>query len=125
MSTVQVKKNPTVEGRWERDLMFSQRNNPYCDLLKILLQKYKFSPKHANFFAVILYICRNILENNTKPVNKMNGKHILGLDLGTNSIGWAVVNREEQGDAASVLSGIKDAGSRIIRVSLVPKVQNF
>ena len=25
---------PTVEGRWA-DLMFSQRNNPYCDLLKI------------------------------------------------------------------------------------------
>ena len=25
---------PTVIGRWA-DLMFSQRNNPYCDLLKV------------------------------------------------------------------------------------------
>ena len=44
----------------------------------------------------------------------MRTKHILGLDLGTNSIGWAVVNREEKEDAASVLSCIADAGSRII-----------
>ena len=44
----------------------------------------------------------------------MKTKHILGLDLGTNSIGWALVNREEQDDASFVLSGIEDAGSRII-----------
>lgn len=37
-------------------------------------------------------------------------KKILGLDLGTNSIGWAVVNRDEQG----VLRGIVDTGCRII-----------
>ncbi len=35
-------------------------------------------------------------------------KKILGLDLGTNSIGWAVVREEEQ------LEGIEAAGSRII-----------
>lgn len=43
-----------------------------------------------------------------------NNKHILGLDLGTNSIGWAVVKREENEDNGSALSGIEDAGSRII-----------
>ncbi len=35
---------------------------------------------------------------------------ILGLDLGTNSIGWAVVNRNDNGE----LTGIEAAGSRII-----------
>ena len=40
-------------------------------------------------------------------------RKILGLDLGTNSIGWAVVN-EEQIDDKSVLTGIDSAGSRII-----------
>ncbi len=44
----------------------------------------------------------------------MKTRHILGLDLGTNSIGWAVVNREENEVAVSALSGIEDAGSRII-----------
>lgn len=37
-------------------------------------------------------------------------KKILGLDLGTNSIGWAVVNSDEQ----NTLTNIVDAGSRII-----------
>ncbi len=44
----------------------------------------------------------------------MANKHILGLDLGTNSIGWALINREEKEDGAPALSGIEDAGSRII-----------
>ena len=39
-------------------------------------------------------------------------KKILGLDLGTNSIGWAVVN-----EAEGVLQGIEAAGSRIIPMS--------
>lgn len=37
-------------------------------------------------------------------------KKILGLDLGTNSIGWAVVNANDEGQAQGVLA----AGSRII-----------
>lgn len=37
-------------------------------------------------------------------------KKILGLDLGTNSIGWAVVNADENGNPA----GIEGMGSRII-----------
>lgn len=43
-------------------------------------------------------------------------KKILGLDLGTNSIGWAVVNEEET-DNISYLSGIDGAGCRIIPMS--------
>jgi CRISPR-associated endonuclease Csn1 len=37
-------------------------------------------------------------------------KKILGLDLGTNSIGWAVVNADENGNPVS----IEGMGSRII-----------
>ena len=48
-------------------------------------------------------------------------KKILGLDLGTNSIGWAVVNAEEiaREDATTFLKpiGISGAGSRIIPMS--------
>lgn len=40
-------------------------------------------------------------------------KKILGLDLGTNSIGWALVN-EERSDGSSFVTGIDGAGSRII-----------
>ena len=36
-----IKEKPTVKGRWA-NLMFSQRNNPYCDLLKIRTQMYEF-----------------------------------------------------------------------------------
>ena len=43
-------------------------------------------------------------------------KKILGLDLGTNSIGWAVVNEEHTEDRA-YLTGIDGAGSRIIPMS--------
>jgi len=42
-------------------------------------------------------------------------KKVLGLDLGTNSIGWALVNYEESGDKSEFQpSGIIDIGSRII-----------
>lgn len=40
-------------------------------------------------------------------------KKILGLDLGTNSIGWAVINKSEN-ESKEVLCGIEAAGSRII-----------
>ena len=43
-------------------------------------------------------------------------KKILGLDLGTNSIGWAVVC-EEQIENSAYLTGIDGAGSRIIPMS--------
>ena len=44
-------------------------------------------------------------------------KKILGLDLGTNSIGWAVVNADKsdlQNNNSYELIGIEAAGSRII-----------
>lgn len=41
-------------------------------------------------------------------------KKILGLDIGTNSIGWAVVTGESESDGQVRLSGIEAAGSRII-----------
>lgn len=48
-------------------------------------------------------------------------KKILGLDLGTNSIGWAVVNTDETAreDGSTTLqpTGISAAGSRIIPIS--------
>ena len=48
-------------------------------------------------------------------------KKILGLDLGTNSIGWAVVNAEEQihedGSKNLKPTSISNAGSRIIPMS--------
>lgn len=44
-------------------------------------------------------------------------KKVLGLDLGTNSIGWAVVIKETKDDETSILTGIDCAGSRIIPMS--------
>ena len=41
----------------------------------------------------------------------MNTKKILGLDLGTNSIGWALVERSEN------IGAILGAGSRILPMS--------
>ena len=41
-------------------------------------------------------------------------RKILGLDLGTNSIGWAVVNEAENENGEPKLVGIECAGSRII-----------
>ena len=41
-------------------------------------------------------------------------KKILGLDLGTNSIGWAVVNAEQTEENNCKLVGIQSSGSRII-----------
>ena len=41
-------------------------------------------------------------------------RKILGLDLGTNSIGWAVVNEELDQNGTMHLTGIDGAGSRII-----------
>jgi CRISPR-associated endonuclease Csn1 len=41
-------------------------------------------------------------------------KKILGLDLGTNSIGWAVVNKDIDTNGQVILKGIEAAGSRIV-----------
>ena len=44
----------------------------------------------------------------------MEEKHILGLDLGTNSIGWAVIRALRNEDGIETLSKILGANSRII-----------
>lgn len=44
----------------------------------------------------------------------MNQKHILGLDLGTNSIGWAVINASKKEEGSEQLDGINCDGIRII-----------
>lgn len=44
----------------------------------------------------------------------MNEKYILGLDLGTNSIGWAVVQATLQENGTFVPTNIHSSGSRII-----------
>lgn len=57
--------------------------------------------------------------NRTKVDETM--KKILGLDLGTNSIGWAVINASQNtrdnGTTYLVPEGISAAGSRIIPMS--------
>ena len=65
--------------------MFSQRNNPYCDLIAI--QRYK--------------------------KNYTMSKKILGLDLGTNSIGWAIIEVDENNRPIRIIA----MGSRIIPMS--------
>ena len=44
----------------------------------------------------------------------MEQKHILGLDLGTNSIGWAVINVSKNEEDKEQLDGINCDGVRII-----------
>ena len=41
-------------------------------------------------------------------------KRVLGLDLGTNSIGWAVIVRREDSDSEDVADHIEEASSQII-----------
>jgi len=59
--------------------MFSQRNNPYCELLQFVGQRYE------------------IIDN------KIIMRKILGLDLGTTSIGWAYVNEAEEKEEKSAI----------------------
>ena len=41
-------------------------------------------------------------------------KKILGLDLGTNSIGWAIINAEKGDDGELLMQSIEASGCRII-----------
>ena len=77
--------------------MFSQRNNPYCDLLEIfLVSGRKDKAKNNNFQILFQFFYM---------------KNILGLDLGTNSIGWALIQTDDEGKTYQ--RDIK-LGSRII-----------
>ena len=49
-----------------------------------------------------------------KNIKAMKPKHILGLDLGTNSIGWAVINSLKNEEGKELLDGINCDGARII-----------
>jgi CRISPR-associated endonuclease Csn1 len=67
--------------------MFSQRNNPYCELLfKIIITNIA-----EKIFNRIMEIRNSDVFLFYYVVSKirMMIKNILGLDLGTNSIGWA------------------------------------
>jgi CRISPR-associated endonuclease Csn1 len=73
--------------------MFSQRNNPYCELLSdtnlkiIFLIILWFSTKYLLFFSLFLYNFKKLIDMT---------KNILGLDLGVSSIGWAYVQEDSK-----------------------------
>ena len=52
-----TKKVPTVKGRWA-NLMCSQRNNPYCDLLR---NAYLWRVTYNNMEYGIVYLITNLL----------------------------------------------------------------
>ena len=98
MESLKIKKPPIKD---EGNLMFSQRNNPYCELLQFSFAK----------LLKLFYICKYIKKNTQ---NRMKMKRILGLDLGTNSIGWAIIKTPQTTDEGIHLPSIECAGSRII-----------
>lgn len=49
-----------------------------------------------------------------KITRNMKKKHILGLDIGTNSIGWALIEASQNEDNKAQLESIKHSGVRII-----------
>ena len=86
--------------------MFSQRNNPYCDLLQISI---------ANIIVILGIV--NLFSKNNRSFGENKSKEMknrLGLDIGTNSIGWAIVNSSTDENGKDALNGITAAGSRII-----------
>ena len=89
--------------------MFSQRNNPYCDLVSknVMAKINKFFDIYTLYVKSFKYIYSQIL-NIIKHM-----KRILGLDLGTNSIGWALVEQNFDEKQGKILG----MGSRIIPMS--------
>lgn len=80
--------------------MFSQRSQaPYCDLLKILPQIWHFSTTFPTFFQKKLLPCKQ--KNNNIENTRLVMKLIFGFDLGSTSIGWAVVQEKENDTEAS------------------------
>ena len=83
--------------------MFSQRSQaPYCDLLKILPQIWHFSTTFPTFFQKKLLPCKQ--KNNNIENTRLVMKLIFGFDLGSTSIGWAVVQEKENDTEASRIS---------------------
>lgn len=75
---------------------------------KLVLQRNIKSLKNSSLFNINNHIFE-------KKVNKESiMRKILGLDLGTNSIGWAIINATIDEDNIEHLQNIEAAGSRII-----------
>ena len=89
--------------------MFSQRNNPYCELQKSCAAK-------IDIFSIAQELLRkkSIFDDCLIILKLKYMKKVLGLDLGTNSIGWAVVNANQAEDNSLEMQSIEAAGSRII-----------
>jgi CRISPR-associated endonuclease Csn1 len=75
----------------------------------------KNSLRIYNFFYYYAIISKNIcrFEEKLKKTHRAM-KRILGLDLGTNSIGWAVVTARKDEEGREHIIGIEGDGSRII-----------
>ncbi len=84
--------------------MFSQRNNPYCDLLS-------FREAILQYFLIIKN--NYFLSIKTNINITMKTRQILGLDLGTSSIGWALIEVSENNTPIRITA----MGSRIIPLS--------
>src|SRR5690554_6906607 len=82
--------------------MFSQRNNPYCELLSKMSCNIQINIEIQN-------VLKNTYISGSLKTTKMK-KHILGLDLGTNSIGWALVEIDHNNKTVRILG----LGSRIL-----------
>src|SRR5690606_33270947 len=93
------KKCPLISGQ-EATQMFSQRNNPYCELLSMVtkliiffIKKMRVPVKFQIKILLILYALKILIM----------AKNILGLDLGTNSIGWAHVIEGDSPENSSIV----------------------
>src|SRR5690554_5839016 len=92
--------------------MFSQRNNPYCELLSKMSCNIQINIEIQN-------VLKNTYISGSLKTTKMK-KHILGLDLGITSIGFAHVTESEDHNN----SEIKQIGVRINSLS-VDEQTNF
>jgi len=88
--------------------VFSQRNNPYCELLSNSTAKVSIIFFISKFFLTFFVFISFLLSLPHQNVKRM--KRILGLDLGSNSIGWAFVQQDFENKQGKIIA----AGSRII-----------
>ena len=86
--------------------MFSQRNNPYCELLS----DYKYMYSFLFFFTENRNEGLKLYFNLQEGLKKIIMKRIVGLDLGTNSIGWSLIDLDFKNKKGEILG----LGSRII-----------
>lgn len=94
--------------------MSSQRNNPYCDLLHFSTTKIRIKMIYPAIFS-------NAFLHLWKLTLNYCYEKILGLDLGTSSIGWALVNEAETSEEKS---SIIKLGVRVNPLT-VDELQNF